>query len=67
VLDAARSYGEGKLPGRRVDVEEFGVPSVGLDETETHFVSIEAEGIRLLARVTISPDGAVCVAPLTAS
>jgi hypothetical protein len=67
VLSAARSYGEEQFPDSELDVREFGIPSVGLDESETHFVAIESQGTRLLVRVTIYPDASVRVDPLSAS
>ena len=67
VLAAARAYGEQRLPGQKLELREFGIPSVGLDDSETHFVAIESEGTRLLVRVTLFPDGSVRVDPLTAA
>ncbi len=67
VLAAARSYGEERFADAELDIREFGIPSVGLDESETHFVAIETQGARLLVRVTIYPDASVRVDPLSAS
>jgi hypothetical protein len=67
VLGSARAYAEAKLPGRPLVAAEFGVPSIGLDDSETHFVRIEADRDRMLVRVTLYPDGRLSVDPLTAA
>jgi len=66
VLEAARAYAEARLPGRPLVATEFGTPSLGLDDSETHFVAVEAPDNHLLVRVTIFPDGRVSACALTA-
>lgn len=66
VLEAARAYAEARMPGRPLVATEFGTPSLGLDDSETHFVAVEAPDNRLLVRVTVFPDGRVSACALTA-
>jgi len=66
VLESACAYAERRLAGRPLVATEFGTPSLGLDDSETHFVAVEAGGERLLVRVIIFPDGRTSAVALTA-
>jgi hypothetical protein len=67
VLAAARTYLEQTLPGLAVEVHEFGTPSLGPDDAETHFVTARAGDTQLLLRVVFTPEGDERVEPLSAS
>jgi hypothetical protein len=66
VLEPARAYAETRLPGCAFVATEFGTPSLGLDDSATPFVAVEAPGTHLLVRVTVFPDGRVSACALTA-
>jgi hypothetical protein len=66
VLEAARAYAEARMSARPLVATEFGTPSLDLDDSETHFVAVEAPGDHLLVRVTIFRDGRVSACALTA-
>lgn len=67
VLVAARAYMEQAFPGLPVEVLEFGTPSLGPDDAETHFVTGQAGATQLLLRVIFTPAGDDRVEPLSAS
>jgi hypothetical protein len=67
VLVAARAYMEQAFPGLPVEVHEFGTPSLGPDDAETHFVTGRAGATQLLLRVVFMPGGDDHVEPLSAS
>jgi hypothetical protein len=66
VLAAARAYAQQRFPDLHVEVDEFGTPSLGHDDAETHFVRVQAGSSHVLLRVTLSRDGNDRVEPLTA-
>lgn len=66
ILAAARAFAEqGHVEGD-VKIHEFGVPALGLDDTETHFVVIESDLDPLLVKVTIDLEGRARAERLTA-
>lgn len=67
ILIAARAFASSKTSGALYRVVEFGVPSVGPDGVETHYVSVEGEEMSFLTRVTVEPEGIISVDYLTAS
>ena len=67
ILSATLAFARSKMSGEIYRIVEFGVPSVGPDGVETHYVSVEGEETSFLTRVTVEPEGMICVDYLTAS
>ena len=67
IVAAARAFAESVLLGKVLRVKEIGLPSIGPDDSETHFVAIDGEDESFLACVTVAQDGLVTVDYLTAS
>lgn len=67
VLAAARAFAEREFPNVHFELREFGTPSLGPDNAETHFVVVDGQTVQTLLRVSLHPDGSAIVEPLSAS
>ena len=65
ILAAAKAFAESGRVAGDVRVREFGVPSLDLDNVETHFVVVESDRDPLLVKVMIDADGRARAEQLT--